>query len=653
MTNGVERMATSTGVMLADPEGLGNELRGASQALFDPRFWQARGELHAVSGGRGSAWFIGGADDPWVLRHYRRGGFVARFSTDRYLWVGEEGVRAFREWRLLAWLWQRGLPVPKPIAAWYQRSGPSYRCDLITRRIPNTQTLSAALASHELSFSTWNAIGAVIARLHHAGVDHADLNAHNILLDKASADSDGAVSVIDFDRGRLRNSGAWTEANLKRLHRSLTKISRAMPAPRFTQAAWDSLMVGYQSARLRASPDGQPPASHPPEARPTAPQPPTRRTPGQASRRLYSFLIVCAAPVAFVLLLCRGLRERGYWQGLGERFGWGAPVEAPAIWLHAVSLGEMSAAAPLIQTLLARHPEMPLLLTTATPSGRRRAQSQFGGAAQIRFLPYDTPGAVRRFLSRARPRLAIIMETELWPNLFAQLEARGIPVILASARLSAKSVSRYRRFGALFSGVFGAGMSIGAQSADDAERFRAIGAAAAQTQVLGNVKFDVQLDGAIADRGRELRIRYGAARPVWIAGSTHAGEEEQVLDAHALLREHRPDALLLLVPRACRSFPQRRRPVGAARRALLHALSEGSPLGSATPVLLVDSLGELTALYAAADVAFVGGSLVPVGGHNLVGTRGVGAACADRAIAFQCRGHCPIVPRERRSPGGA
>jgi 3-deoxy-D-manno-octulosonic acid kinase len=215
-----------------------------------------------------------------VLRHYRRGGFVARFSTDRYLWLGEEGVRAFREWRLLAWLWQRGLPVPKPIAAWYQRSGPSYRCDLITRRIPNTQTLSAALAAHELSFSTWHSIGAVIARLHHAGVDHADLNAHNILLDNAPADSDGAVSVIDFDRGRLRNSGAWTEANLKRLHRSLTKISRAMPARRFTQAAWDSLMVGYQSARLRALPDTQPPASHPPDAQPAAPQPPNRRTPG-------------------------------------------------------------------------------------------------------------------------------------------------------------------------------------------------------------------------------------------------------------------------------------------------------------------------------------------------------------------------------------
>lgn len=224
--------------MLADSAYVGN----LQAQEFDSQYWQNRGEISAVTGGRGAAWFIDSGERQWVLRHYRRGGLVARVCADRYLWCGEAAVRSFAEWHLLAALVARGLPVPKPIAARYQRVGLLYRCELITQRIPNTQPLSAALNCAPQSESQWRAVGVTIARLHAAGVDHADLNAHNILLN-----DQGAVSVIDFDRGRLRSPGAWRAGNLRRLYRSLIKITRAMPANRFSLQAWDWFRAGYGS----------------------------------------------------------------------------------------------------------------------------------------------------------------------------------------------------------------------------------------------------------------------------------------------------------------------------------------------------------------------------------------------------------------------
>jgi 3-deoxy-D-manno-octulosonic-acid transferase len=340
-------------------------------------------------------------------------------------------------------------------------------------------------------------------------------------------------------------------------------------------------------------------------------------------RFLYSWLIRCAVPVALAAILWRGLRDRHYWQGLAERLGFGRALSAPSIWLHAVSLGEMSAAAPLARALRLRFPEIPLVVTTATPAGRARAAALFEGSADIRFLPYDTPGSVRRFLKRTRPRAAIIMETELWPNLLRECERGGIPVLLANARLSARSVSRYRRFGSLFAGVFSQNLLVAAQSAEDAERFKSIGAAAERTLVVGNVKFDVGVDAGIAQAGKALRVALAASRPVWIAGSTHAGEEEQLLDAHALLLASIPNAVLLLVPRHRDRFAAvaellARRGVKFARRSRMASGAEAPQLPSDAPVLLVDTVGELTTLYASADAAFVGGSLAAVGGHNLL-----------------------------------
>jgi 3-deoxy-D-manno-octulosonic acid kinase len=243
MIKGGQRIATATGVMLADPHSLGNARLEACESLFDAGFWAARGELAAVSGGRGSAWFVGSADHPWVLRHYRRGGFIARFSRDRYWFSREDRVRSFAEWCLLQNLSQRGLNVPKPVAAFYGREGWTYHCDLITERIIEAQPLSAALKAGALAETIWRDVGAAVARLHGHGVDHADLNAHNILLD-----SNGIVSVVDFDRGQLRTPGAWTFRNLARLKRSLQKIAAALPADRFTQASWEQLLAGYQAA---------------------------------------------------------------------------------------------------------------------------------------------------------------------------------------------------------------------------------------------------------------------------------------------------------------------------------------------------------------------------------------------------------------------
>jgi 3-deoxy-D-manno-octulosonic-acid transferase len=331
-------------------------------------------------------------------------------------------------------------------------------------------------------------------------------------------------------------------------------------------------------------------------------------------RRLYSLLIYLAVPFAFAAVLWRGLRARGYWQAPGERFGWGRASANGSIWLHAVSLGEVSAAAPLVRALKTRYPQHPMVLTTATPTGRARARALFGDTVDVRFLPYDMPGAVARFLDRIRPRLGIIMETELWPNLFSECERRGVPLLLANARLSAKSVARYRRFGSLARGIFSATTMIAAQTREDAERFIAIGAKSAATCVVGNIKFDVDTGTGASGVGRELRGSVGGARPLWIAGSTHAGEEEQVLAAH---EELPADALLLLVPR----HPDRFESVGELlnqRGVKFVRRSARLAPDAATRVLLVDTVGELATLYAAADAAFVGGSLVPIGGHNLL-----------------------------------
>jgi 3-deoxy-D-manno-octulosonic-acid transferase len=335
-------------------------------------------------------------------------------------------------------------------------------------------------------------------------------------------------------------------------------------------------------------------------------------------RFVYTLLAYLLAPIVIGVMLWRGLRDRSYWQNLGERFGFGLPPErGDCIWVHAVSVGEVQASAALVRSLRERFPELPIVLTTVTPTGAERARAQFGDLVHVRFVPYDLPGSVRRFFDRVQPRLAIILETELWPNLYNECGRRGVPLVLASARISPRSVDRYRRLASLFRETLSHGIVIAAQSEGDAERFRSIGANPTRTHVTGNIKFDVSLPTDIASVGAGLRAAHAGARLVWVAGSTHAGEEEIVLDVQRALGRGGRRPLLVLVPRHPARFSDvatllQRRGVRFVRR------SSGAHCTDETDVLLVDTLGELVNFYAACDVAFVGGSLVPIGGHNLL-----------------------------------
>jgi 3-deoxy-D-manno-octulosonic-acid transferase len=339
---------------------------------------------------------------------------------------------------------------------------------------------------------------------------------------------------------------------------------------------------------------------------------------------LYGLVAYLLAPLYCGVLLWRGVRERGYWQHLGERFGFGPARPPHGVWIHAASVGEVLASAALVRALRARAATLALTLTTTTPAGAARARALFRDqGVDVRHVPLDLPGAVRRFCARVQPRLGVILETELWPNLYRECARRGVPLVLASARLSPRSARRYARFGGLARRTLAAVSLIAAQSEADAERFGMIGASPARTRVLGNLKFDFALPPATLAEGAALRAHHAPARPVWIAASTHANEERAALAAHQLVRQSCPTALLVLVPR----HPQRFAEVAAL---LEHSgvrfvrRSQAEVCTPDTEVLLVDTLGELLDFYAAADVAFVGGSLVPVGGHNLLEPAAIG-----------------------------
>jgi 3-deoxy-D-manno-octulosonic-acid transferase len=334
-------------------------------------------------------------------------------------------------------------------------------------------------------------------------------------------------------------------------------------------------------------------------------------------RRLYSAIVYALAPLYCAALLWRGRRERGYWRGFGERFGFGPALRSQSLWVHAASLGEVQAAAALVRQLRREAPELAVVLTAATPSGTARARELGGPEVDVRYVPLDLPGAVRRFLHRVRPRLALIMETELWPNLYHECGRRGVPLVLASARMSERSARRYGLLRSLFAAALAECCLVAAQTETDAARFVRLGAAPGRTQVVGNLKFDFAVPEGTADRGRALRARYGGARPVWVAGSTHQGEERLVVSAHERVRRTAREALLVLAPRHPPRFAEvaaglRERGIPFARR------SREEPCEPEIEVLLLDTLGELIDFYAAADVVFVGGSLVAVGGHNLL-----------------------------------
>ncbi|HUP93661.1 MAG TPA: lipid IV(A) 3-deoxy-D-manno-octulosonic acid transferase [Burkholderiales bacterium] len=339
-----------------------------------------------------------------------------------------------------------------------------------------------------------------------------------------------------------------------------------------------------------------------------------------AARLAYTALVHAALPFARLRLAWRARREPGYAEHISERFGrYAAEVPtAPLIWIHAVSVGETRAAEPLVRALGERYPGHRILLTHMTPTGRRTGAALYGERGLRCYLPYDYPAAVGRFLDHFRPRLGLIMETEIWPNLIAGCVARGVPLYLVNARLSEKSFRGYRRIARLARASLAGLSGIAAQSPRDAERFAALGAA--NITVTGNLKFDVTPAAAQIELGREWRAALGD-RAVLLAASTRDGEEALLLDAFAELKAPRP--LFLIVPRHLQRFDEVARLIES--RGFTYARrSAGASAARDTEVMLGDSMGEMTAYYAACDVAFIGGSLGPFGGQNLIEACAVG-----------------------------
>jgi 3-deoxy-D-manno-octulosonic-acid transferase len=337
----------------------------------------------------------------------------------------------------------------------------------------------------------------------------------------------------------------------------------------------------------------------------------------------YSLLMTLLLPTTLYHLVWRGLRQKEYLQRWDERFAFYPDREtAPCLWLHAVSVGEVNAAAPLVKALRARHPQLPMLITTVTPTGSARVTALFGDSVRQVYLPYDTPGAVRHFLDHFRPRLALVMETEIWPNLFAEVARRKIPLLIVNARLSERSLRGYRLIRPLLRAVLKAVNVLAAQSDADLARYRQLGLSAEQGRVSGNIKYDLELPAGLLEQATHWRQAWGD-RPVWIAASTHAEEEAAVIDAHKQVLQRFPNALLLWAPR----HPERFSAVSeqaAARGLRVGTRRENGQPAPECQCFIINTLGELLAFYAASDVAFVGGSLQPVGGHNLLEPAAVG-----------------------------
>nr|WP_238532365.1 lipid IV(A) 3-deoxy-D-manno-octulosonic acid transferase [Methylophaga frappieri] len=325
-------------------------------------------------------------------------------------------------------------------------------------------------------------------------------------------------------------------------------------------------------------------------------------------------------------MIWRGIKAPDYFKRWPERFGFVAKRKShsPLIWVHAVSVGEVEASRPLINGLRKQYPNHQLLITTMTPTGSARVGHLFGDKVEHVYLPYDLPFAIRRFLKAMHPVMGIIMETELWPNLLLSCQQKNIPLTLANARLSARSARGYQRLSAFSQQVITSLPLIATQTQADRSRFLALGAKPENVHAIGNLKYEIALPASLNEQAEAIRSMWGN-RSVWIAASTHDGEEEIILNAAKQVRSQFPDLLLLIVPRHPERFD---RVAGLCRRHGLHVLrrSENKPCTSRTQVMVVDTMGELTLFYPTADVAFIGGSLIPHGGHNLLEPAALGRA---------------------------
>lgn len=333
-------------------------------------------------------------------------------------------------------------------------------------------------------------------------------------------------------------------------------------------------------------------------------------------RYFYSFLFYLALPIVFIRLLWRSRKVPGYRERMGERLGFYDFKLKNCIWVHAVSMGESIAATPLIKALQKRYPNKQLLITSMTPTGAARIKSTFGDSVKQAYLPYDLPLAMQRFIKAMQPDIAIIFETELWPNLIAQCAQHKIPVCLVNARLSEKSARGYQRVAPITKEMLSKINLIAAHGEPDAKRFIELGASPDKVVVTGNIKFDLEISPDLAAKSATLRHQLGNDRFIWIAASTHEGEEEIILAAHQAILSDNPSALLILVPRHPDRFDEIAKMSQAMFTTKRRSLQEECDANTA--VYLGDTMGELMLMYSVADVAFVGGSLIPRGGHNML-----------------------------------
>ncbi|EKD72753.1 MAG: hypothetical protein ACD_45C00597G0003 [uncultured bacterium] len=334
-------------------------------------------------------------------------------------------------------------------------------------------------------------------------------------------------------------------------------------------------------------------------------------------RYLYSVLFYLAMPFIFLRLLWRSRRNPLYRKRLRERLGFCPHRLHQCIWVHAVSLGETIAAVPLIKALKTAYPGIPILVTNMTLTGSLRVQAALGDSVLHAYIPYDLPDAVARFIDRVNPNIVVIMETELWPNLFAACKKRAIPLIVTNARMSAQSAKGYQRITSLVHDMFTAITMLAVQAEPDAARFVELGMPRERISVTGNLKFDLEISPDVAVKGEVLRERLGQKRLIWVAASTHSGEDEMMLAAHRIVQANIPHALLILVPRHPERFDSVASMIVEHGFKLLRH-SQAVQCSSDITVYLGDTMGEMMLMYAASDVACVAGSFVPVGGHNII-----------------------------------
>ena len=351
-------------------------------------------------------------------------------------------------------------------------------------------------------------------------------------------------------------------------------------------------------------------------------------------RLMYHTLTYILLPFLVLFWFAKSLLNKSYLDRLTQRFGFGYPkLNSGSIWIHAVSVGEVQASIPLVNELKQHYPYKEIIITTVTPTGSKQVKNIFKDAVETSYIPFETNFAIKNFFNSIKPSVALIMETEIWPNLYKECGLRGVPLILVSARISENSLINYKRFLPLFRDTLSHGILIAAQSQIDADRFLALGASKDRTWIMGNIKFDFKLPEEILTKAKIYRSKIFPRRHIWIAASTHEHEEEIILEAHKNISKKIENLLLILVPRHPERFAKITQ-ILKENNWIYSKKSDDQDIPESCQVLLIDTIGELLFFYACSDVAFVGGSLLPVGGHNLLEPAAIGLPIITGAHTF-------------------